>query len=395
MSEQQSGANYLPLQLSFLIFSMLLNCMGIIILKFSDTNISYHKLGILESFKDIPIALVSLVAVNFINRTGDKKALAASLLMVSLCCILLPYMNEYWFFKLWFVLIGISFAIAKISVFGLIRNNVRGEKQLSKIMTRVEASFMLGIFCVNTGFGWLLTSPYENLWKFGFWAIAAFSLLTFWLLMRQPYADTPQEKMNSFSGFSRIFTFRNVMFFMILFSIVLLEQCFNSWLPTFYKKNLHVTSFYALQSTAFLALFSFAGRMITSKIIRHFSWLNYILFCLCSLMALLLFSHYLLSDALKNLWVLLIMLPVAGLFLSPLYPLYNSKFLINVPPEKVNIIVSFIVIFSSIGSSVGSIGMSYVFHFAADRYFLLFATLPLIAVLAVTIIFSQRLILRQ
>lgn len=395
MSEKQSGPNYLPLQFSFLVFSMLLNCMGIIILKFSDTNISYHKLGILESFKDIPIALVSLVAVNLINRTGSKKALASSLLLVSLCCLLLPYMNEYWFFKIWFVLIGISFAIAKISVFGIIRSNAREEKQLSRIMNRVEASFMLGIFCVNMGFGWLLTSRYEHLWKFGFWGIAAFSMVTLYLLMREPFKDTPKETSHSFSGLRSVFTLRNVLFFMILFCIVLLEQCFNSWLPTFYKKNLHVTSFYALQSTAFLALFSFTGRMITSKIIRSFPVWRYLFFCLFCLVGLLLFSQYLLANTGENLWILLILLPVAGLFMSPLYPLYNSKFLIHVAPEKVNIIVSFIVIFSSLGSSVGSIGMSYVFHFAADRYFLLFALIPVVLILGVTFLFSQRLILRQ
>ena len=395
MVSQNKLNNYFPLQLSFLLFSMLLNSMGIIIMKYSGSHISYQKLGILEAFKDIPIALVSLVAVNFINRFGTKQSLIFSLTVVLVCCLALPFLNEFWFFKIWLVLIGVSFAIAKISVFSIIRNNVKKENELSKIMSRVEASFMIGIFCVNMGFGWLLSSKYEEFWKFGFWGIALISLITIWKLFKADYVEIPAEKQQYLSKIKSIFNFRNMLFFLVLFLIVLVEQCFNSWLPTFYKKNLHVNSFYALQSGAFLALFSFLGRMITSKIITRFSWFRYVIFCLLALILLILISQYLVNNINENLWMLLFLFPVLGLFMSPLYPLFNSKFLINIDKDKVNILVSFIVIFSSLGSSFGSIGMSYVFELGLDQYFILFALIPIVLILITTLIFSQRLILRQ
>lgn len=381
----------LPLQLSFLIFSMLLNCMGIIILKYSENNISYTGLGILEAFKDVPIALVSLFSVNYINKFGTKKSLISSLVLVSVCCFALPFLDAFWFFKIWFVIIGIGFAIAKISVFSIIRSNVQEENLLAKVLSRVEAAFMIGIFCVNIGFGWLLSSPYEEYWRFGFWGIAITSVITIILLFREHYEKQQVEKRENinFKNLKKLFTKRTILLFTILFLIVFTEQSFNSWLPTFYKTHLKTNSFFALQSSAFMALFSFAGRMLTSKLITRFSWFQYIFFCLSGIIILLGLSQFLQIDIQKHFYILMILFPVLGLFISPLYPLYNSKILINYDKNKANMLVSFIVIFSSLGSSIGSITTSVVFQNNLGEYFSIYAMLPAIVITIITIIFFK------
>ena len=174
----------LPLKMSFLIFSMVLNCMGILILQLSGAQISYNKLGLLEAFKDLPIAFVSLFAVNLIHRLGNKNSLLIALFMVGIGCLILPFVEEFWFYKIWFALIGICFAMAKIAVYGLIRNNITTENQLAKVMSSVEASFMMGIFLVNIGFGWLLASEYADNWKLGFWLIGLLAFVNFFILLK-------------------------------------------------------------------------------------------------------------------------------------------------------------------------------------------------------------------
>ncbi|MGO4709892.1 MFS transporter, partial [Chryseobacterium sp. 2TAF14] len=77
----------LPLKLTFLVFSMVLNCMGIVIIQLSEQKITYDKLGFLESFKDLPIAIFSLFAVNFISRFGTKKSLIFALMLVGICSL--------------------------------------------------------------------------------------------------------------------------------------------------------------------------------------------------------------------------------------------------------------------------------------------------------------------
>lgn len=353
----------IPLKLTFLIFSMVLNCMGLIILQLSEEKITYGELGFLESFKDLPIAFISLFAVSFINKTGTKKALISALVIVGFCSCLLPFIEVFWFFKLWFAIIGACFAIGKICVFGIIRNNISDEKSLAKTMNSVEASFMIGIFVVNTCFGWVVSSEYSEYWKFCFLLIAFLSALTIFLLSKITISEAkPLENKSVFSELSGFVTPSITLFLGVIFFIVFVEQGFNSWLPSFYKNHLKVNSFFALQATSFLAVFSYVGRTVTANIIRRFSLPGYYLSCMAfiiSLLAIIVGVQYFDSADSK---VILFLFPVIGLFLSPLYPVINSKMIAQMDKEKINLFTSLIVIFSSLGSSVSSIIMAVLFE---------------------------------
>ncbi len=353
----------LPLRLTFFIFSMVLNCMGIVILQLSQENIGYDKLGFLEAFKDLPIAFISLFAVNFISKVGAKKSLILALSIVGICSFILPFVEVFWFYKLWFAIIGTCFAIGKICVYGIIRNNITIEKSLAKTMNNVEASFMIGIFVVNVGFGWLIASEYSEYWKFGFMFISIVSLITIYLLSKITIIEADKNLENNI--FSSLISFRKtsvILFFFVIFFIVLTEQSFNSWLPTYYRNHLKVNSFFAIQASSMLAMFSYIGRIITANVIQRFSLVKYFTFCLVCIMFLLsiIFGiQYFGSDQSE---ISLYLFPIIGLFLSPLYPLINSKMISQIESQKINTFTSLIVIFSSLGSSVSSITMSLLFE---------------------------------
>ncbi|ANF52737.1 MFS transporter [Chryseobacterium glaciei] len=377
----------LPLKLTFLIFSMVLNCMGIVILQLSEANITYEKLGFLESFKDLPIAFISLFAVNFISKIGTKKSLILALTIVGICSTILPFVEVFWFYKLWFAIIGTCFAIGKICVFGIIRNNVSDEKSLAKTMNNVEASFMIGIFVVNTGFGWLISSQFSEYWKFGFLSISVLSIITIFLFSKIKIAEPVQsDNQGIISELSKLINPLIIMFLGVIFCIVFIEQSFNSWLPSFYKNHLKVNSFFALQASSFLALFSYVGRTITANIIHRFSLSKYYVLCLSLIILVLIIIvglQYFHSD---NSMALLFLFPVIGLFLSPLYPVINSKMIAQIDREQANLFTSLIVIFSSLGSSVSSIIMSLLFGKQMLNFY------PLYILLAVTVLFTISLI---
>lgn len=378
----------LPLKMSFLIFSMVLNCMGILILQLSGNQISYNKLGILEAFKDLPIAFISLFAVNFIHRLGNKNALLISLFMVAICCTILPFLKEFWFYKIWFGLIGICFAMAKIAVYGLIRNNISTDNQLAKVMSSVEASFMLGIFLVNIGFGWLLASKFSEDWKLGFWLIAFLAFINFFLLLKTKLIDGgTSTEVFSKNNLKQFLNRRSILFFSIIFGIVFIEQNFNSWLPSFYKKHLNVSTFSALQASAFLALFSYIGRIITAQIIHRFSLAKYFMTCLFFIFGMLLFSHFLLIQNFTH--INLFLFPLIGLFLAPLYPVISSKMISNIKKDEINIFTSLMVIFSSLGSSVGSISISFLFQNNWGTYYAIFISIAVIIVFITSFIYFK------
>lgn len=360
----------LSLKLSFLIFSMVLNSMGIVILQLSANKISFSSLGLLETFKDLPIAITSLFAVKFINRYGTKTALMASLSIVSICCFILPFVEIFWFYKIWFAIIGVCFAVSKISVFGIIKNEAANENLLAKLMTGVESYFMIGIFLVNISFGWLISSSYSAYWKMGFLPIAILALFTIFLIKGTSIKETESYDIKfGLKEMKKLLNYKTVLFFFTLFFIVFIEQNFNSWLPSFYKKHLNVNSFFALQASAFLALFSFLGRIFTSYLIKNFNLNRYFISCLVALLFLLVFSQIILLyfENFNNL--LLFLLPVAGLFLAPLYPLINSKMITKINEKEVHLFTSMIVIFSSFGSSFGSIIMSQLFQNNSGNYY--------------------------
>jgi len=379
----------LPLIFSFLIFSMLLNSMGVIILQLS-TKVSYKGLGLLESFKDIPMALMSLFCVSLIAKTGNKNALLFSLIFICLSCIALPLVDAFWFFKIWFSVVGISFALAKIAVFSIIKNNFK-DKQLSSAVSSVDAAFMIGIFFVNIGFGTLLTSDYADYWKFGFWIIAILSLITIFLLK----AAKMEEEFNPSDNISitRFRFFLNpklLCFFIIVFFMVFVEQSFNSWLPSFFRNNLKINSYFALQASAFMALFSFLGRLITSRLILRFNWFKFVLVCLALVFLILISCQILiLYFGINYKYVLIVLMPLVGLFLAPLFPLYNSEILNVVSKDKTHLLVSLVVIFSSLGSSVGSLYMAIIFHNNASSFYPLFILLPLFVIFGLTFILNK------
>lgn len=378
----------LPLKLTFLIFSMVLNCMGLIILQLSEAQVTYSELGLLESFKDLPIAFISFFAVSFINKTGAKKALILALAIVGLCCCLLPFIAHFWFYKVWFAIIGACFAIGKICVFGMIRNNISDEKSLAKTMSSVEASFMIGIFVVNTGFGWLISSQYSEFWKFGFLMIAVLSAVTILLLSKTEISESkPLENKNILSELSGFTTPSVILFLAVIFCIVFVEQGFNSWLPSFYKNHLKVNSFFALQVTSFLAIFSYAGRTVTANIIRKFPLQGYYISCMLFILIVLITIvgiQYFDSESSKS---ILFLFPIVGLFLSPLYPVINSKMISQIGKDKVNLFTSLIVIFSSLGSSVSSIIMSVLFGKQLLSFYPLYILTSVILLFVISLIY--------
>ncbi|MCS3869678.1 fucose permease [Chryseobacterium ginsenosidimutans] len=380
----------LPLKLTFLIFSMVLNCMGIVILQLSEAKITYEKLGFLESFKDLPIAVISLFAVNFISKFGTKKSLILALTIVGICSLILPFVEVFWFYKLWFAIIGTCFAVGKICVFGIIRNNISDEKSLAKTMNSVEASFMIGIFVVNTGFGWIISSKFSEFWKFGFLSISVLSAITIYLFSKLPISEPIKtEKENIIKDLLKLINPLLLIFLAVIFSIVFVEQSFNSWLPSFYKNHLKVNSFFALQASSFLALFSYIGRTITANIIQRFSLSKYYVLCLSLIVLVLIVIIGIQLFDTDDSKLLLFLFPIIGLFLSPLYPVINSKMIAQIDKAKANLFTSLIVIFSSLGSSVSSIIMAILFGNQMLNFYSTYILCAVIVVFTISLIYFK------
>jgi len=124
----------LSLFINYFVFAILLNSVGIVILKAQKVyGVDEVAASTLELFKDMPIAIVSFLVASFLPRIGYKKAMLIGLGIVAVACIAMYFGNSFWSAKLLFASVGISFALIKVSVYsviGLVTNNEREHNSL-------------------------------------------------------------------------------------------------------------------------------------------------------------------------------------------------------------------------------------------------------------------------
>jgi fucose permease len=82
--------------INYFVFAILLNSVGIVILKSQEVyGVDELQASTLELFKDLPIAIVSFLIASFLPRIGYKIAMLASLAFVSLACIGMYFGNSF------------------------------------------------------------------------------------------------------------------------------------------------------------------------------------------------------------------------------------------------------------------------------------------------------------
>ncbi|CAI9681457.1 MFS transporter [Elizabethkingia anophelis] len=371
------------LALSFFTFSMLLNCLSIVILNYFGQK-KFVLLGSLEVFKDLPIAFLAAFISRYIPRIGHLNSIITGLSIAFVLCIITPFVDDFWFFKIWFLLIGLCFILVKISVLYITINLSRAEENGSRFMQFIEASFMAGIVIVNLIFGLIMGSSSPYLWKYGFWAIAFFSLLAIGFLYfgksvwQKAYSNTSEQKstitLNSWQVMKKSFLFLAIVFF-----IIITEQSFTTWLPTYSKAIFNADPFVATQTTVIFAFSALTGRVIYGMLIIKRSWNK--------LFAGLLVSIFIIVSCISGILIFekphqifLYLIPCMGFFIGPLYPIINAHQLYSLPNEQERgSLLGLIIVFSSLASCTSSLVIGLTLDHIQPEYAFTLLFLPTIA----------------
>ena len=174
----------LSLFINYFVFAILLNSVGIVILK-SQNNYGVDEVqaSILEAFKDLPIAIVSFFVASFLPRLGYKKAMLIGLGLVSAACISMYFGNSFDSAKILFATVGVSFALIKVSVYSMIGMVTSGEKEHNSFMSSIEGVFMIGIALAYFLFPAFNIEGKPNSWLNVYWLLAGLSILSFLFLL--------------------------------------------------------------------------------------------------------------------------------------------------------------------------------------------------------------------
>ncbi len=401
----------LSLVLNYIVFAMLLNSVGTVILQVQNNfGVSKSAASVLEAFKDLPIAITSFLIASFVVRLGYKRTMLMGLALVAVTCMIMPNIPQYWMTKLLFLSIGVGFAFIKVSVFatiGLVSDN---EKEHVSFMSFLESFFMIGVLSGYFLFSAFINQddPTSTSWMDVYYLLGACAILAFILLLTTKLDESAIHKsqssglMNDFRKMLELIILPLVIVFIIsIFFYVLVEQSIMSWLPTFNNQILHLPPKLSIEMASILAGSTAVGRLLSGFILKKVKWYWVLGVSLLAAAAMVLIG---LPIALKtdasnvtgwfNAPVAVYIFPLIGLFLAPIYPTINSVMLSRLPVEKHAPMSGLIVVFSALGGTTGSIITGNVFeHFGGHNAFYL-SLIP-ITLIMIALLFFKRMTAKE
>ncbi len=398
----------ISLFLNYFVFAILLNSVGAVILQVQrNFGVSETGASVLEAFKDLPIAIASFFIASLLPRLGIKKGMLLGLSLVALMCFAMPVIaDDFWYFKLLFAVIGVSFAIIKISVFSIIGLISDSQKEHSSLMSWVEGTFMIGVLFGNLFISLFVddNNPDSTAWLSMYWYLGLMSIGALVLLFLSPLDESEAQLEgsnleNDFFEMMKLIAKPLVLVFLAsAFLFVLIEQSFQTWTPTFYKDVISVPASMSIQAGAILAGAFAIGRILSGFVLQKVHWLRFCIVCLIILAACVLINLPLTNSALvnedTNWWnapLIAYIFPLMGLFLAPIYPTINSVILSSLPKHLHSSMSGLIVVFSALGGTFGSIITGSLFD-KFDGVTAFYMSLIPMALLALALVMLNRFI---
>ena len=390
------------LHLNFFVFAILLNSVGIVILKsINNYGVSEIKASTLELFKDMPIAIISFVFASFIPRIGYKRIMLIALGIVSLGLIQMYFGNSFTSSQILFALVGSTFALIKVGVYGSMGLVTTGEKEHNALMSTVEGTFMFGVASAYFLFPAFNTTGQPNAWLNVYLLLIALVVLAALFLARIPELPKPELKVSLAQEFKAMFglivKLLVIVFVISAFFYVMAEQGIMTWLPTFNEKVLNLSEDNSIRMASILALTLGVSRILGGRLSERFHWSTVLIGAIVGAMVLVAFVLPQALDAevrdggirIFGLPLIAFIFPLVGLFIAPIYPLLNSVVLSALPKNLHSPMTGLIVLFSATGGTLGSRITAYFFEQLGGGAF--YFTLVPMSLLLVAVLLLKRL----
>jgi fucose permease len=398
----------LSLFLNYFVFAILLNSVGTVILQMQNNfGVSHSSAANLEGFKDGSIAIASFLIGAYVVRIGYKNSMLTGLALVSLMCLLIPSLPGFLMIKVLFATVGVSFALIKVSVFATLGIASKTKKEHISLMNFLESFFGVGVVAGYFIFAAYVDNdnPKSTDWFNVYYLLSgisatAFLLLFFTKLDESSVREKEQSKplITEFIEMLRLIIIPLVFVFIFCaFFYVLIEQSIMSWLPTFNKDIIHLSTSLSIKMASILSISIAGGRLLAGFVLKKLDWLPVLISCLLLAAGVVLITVPMTKNLsitqvnlFKDIPLIAFGFPIIGVFLAPVYPAINSLVLSNLPAHKHGAMSGLIVVFSALGGFTGSKITGYVFG-AYDGQTAFSLSLIPIGILIILLFFFKRL----
>jgi fucose permease len=396
----------IALALTYILFAILLNSVGTVILQSIATfGIDKPRASLLEACKDLTIAGSSFVVASFLPALGYRRAMLLSLAIVGGVCILTPLFPSFHTMELFFVCVGVSFAMTKVAVYSSIGLITADKTAHSRLTNLIEGLFMVGVLLG----GWLFSAfvdpvaPANPQWFHVYWLLAAMAGVLIVLLWTASLDESAAHGSGensagkSFGGMIKLVVRPLVYCFLIsAFLYVLIEQSFGTWLPTFNREILKLPNTMSIQLASILAGATAFGRISAGLVLRRVPWYALLNMCVIAMGLLVVLTLPLASKVVArpdvgwfNAPVAAYVIPLIGLLMAPIYPVINSVALSSLPKPLHAAMTGLIVVFSALGGTLGSRITAIVFARFDGIHAFYFSLVPMTLLLLALFLFRR------
>ena len=410
MTSARSSSRFLvivALAATYALYAVLLNSVGTVILQSIETfAIAKTSGSILEGCKDLTIAAVSFLLASSLPRIGYRRALIVGLVLLAAACAAMPLLHSFQMTALSFVVTGATFGLAKVAVYGTIGLVAPDPHRHASLTGLIEGIFMAGVLGGYWLFSAFIDPEVRLAWLRVYWVLAACSIGVAVLWALAPLDETPlriDRKASSGASFvAMLLLLRQPIvgtFLACAFLYVLIEQGLGTWMPTFNNEVLRLSPKLSVEITSIYALTLCLGRIGASFVLRRLSRFAFLIFCTLAILPLVIVALTMTAHSVEGplvetwsavSWSVMI-LPLIGLLLAPIYPTINSVVLSALPVERQASMTGLIVVFSALGGTLGSFLTARIFATFGGRIAVASVLVP-VALLLIGLLFLRRLV---
>ena len=274
--------------------------------------------------------------------------------------------NAFWSSKLLFVLVGVGFALIKVSVYATIGLITDTEQEHNSLMSSIEGVFMFGIASAYFIFPFFNSETQPDGWLNVYLFLAllvVISIIVIWRIsfISEQHITKTSLRQDMSAMFGLLAKIMVVVFVFAAFLFVMIEQGIMTWLPTFNARVLQLPQNVSIMMASILALSLGIGRLLAGQLVKKFHWFMILVCCiiLAALMVIFILPRTTTLqvgtiDTLRDVPLMAYAFPLVGLFIAPIYPLLNSAVLSALPKNLHSPMTGLIVIFSALGGTLGS-----------------------------------------
>ncbi|GGW83374.1 MFS transporter [Alteromonas halophila] len=357
--------------LMFMMFAMTSDSVGEIIkevkVAFSVTN---AQASLMHSLPMLGIAMSGLFLGFLADKMGRKPTIILGLAVFGLACYSFLVANDFVFIVSLMTLSGIAVGIFKTGALALIGDISTSTRQHTSTMNGAEAFFGVGAIIGPLIVAYLINQGVAWQWLYVIAGGVCTLLIVIALWVRYPrYMRTHADEAESVSLLQSLKLVKNpyaLGFSVGAFLYVAAESAIYVWMPSYlvcdatslratydcYSSGMAQTlAIYSV--TAFFVLRA-AGRFVGIWMMAHFNWA----------LVLMLFSGAIVVCFFAGLaggkHLALYLFPLSGIFMSVIYPTFNSKGISCFPKHQHGSIAGVILFFTAAGAAAGPLIMGLV-----------------------------------